>query len=439
MSYAIHRRRFIVGAGSTAFLATLNPLRAFGFDLGSVFGTVLGAAGVGLFPGAAAALGGFELIRLVGNAADLAGNANSLVDQTKQLEKHFDSVLTEVSATIRTINSFVQDCDTAVHEIEALVKQLPGAIAAAFDATLAKQAFGTLRGDTANLASYLQSKGTIIANRQKIQSLSDKIVNDISTVDAIQQNDFQAVMQMVPALGTWVQGDTAYNLLVDKNQRQTNPWDHNVVSTISLPRITGLVNTIKQQSKEAGDVNSYVPLDSGVVFTFDGSKFTKTNKAFWPLYSAGQIDNGFYYTIYPTGVVVNLPALPPPPVLQGADTYTSVIGDSVLTHRMDMFGAASAGELSFLWTPPAGIRYWTKVLPPVQLPLGVFQPFPEPPEIAASEAVFAAYPLVMAAALKNVSAVHQLGQGWQIFDDAVQSQLVKGNRDIWKNLPKLKT
>jgi methyl-accepting chemotaxis protein len=81
------------------------------------------------------------IIRILDNAADLFGNVNSLVDQTKQLEKHFDSVLSEVSAAIKTISSFVQDCDNAVHEIEAIAKQLPGAIAVAFDATLAKQEF----------------------------------------------------------------------------------------------------------------------------------------------------------------------------------------------------------------------------------------------------------------------------------------------------------
>src|SRR5579863_609813 len=109
MSLVINRRKLIIGAGSTVLLGALAPSQALGIDFGSVFGTVLGAVGVGLFPGAAVALGGFELVRLLGNAADLAGNANNLVTQTEQLESHIDSVLTQVSATLATVQSFVQD------------------------------------------------------------------------------------------------------------------------------------------------------------------------------------------------------------------------------------------------------------------------------------------------------------------------------------------
>jgi hypothetical protein len=265
VTLVVNRRKMIIGAGSTVLLGALGPTPAFGLDFGSVFGTVLGAAGVGLFPGAAAALGGFEVVRLLGNAADLAGNANNLVTQTQQLESHIDSVLNQVSSTLATVQSFVQDCDNALHDIENLVQQLPGALVAAFNQVAAATAFARLRGDSANMAAYLQSKGSIIANRTQIQNLSDKIVNDISTVDALQQNMVQFVIQVIPGLSTWVQGYTAYNLLLAGDARGTNPWDHQVVSAISLPRINSLLVSIKQQRSAANDIGANIPLDAGSI------------------------------------------------------------------------------------------------------------------------------------------------------------------------------
>jgi hypothetical protein len=399
--------------GSTAALATFHPLRASGFDLGSVFGTVLGAVGVGLFPGAAAALGGFQLIRFLGNAADLAGNANSLVDQTKNLESHFDSVLSQVSTTLVTINSFVQDCDAAVREIETLVKQLPGSLAVAFDAAIAKAAFGRLRGNTANMAAYLQTKGSIITNRKEIQRLSEKIVNDISTIDAVQTNSFQAVMQIIPALTTWVQGYTAYNLLQLGDQRGTNPWDHQIISSISLPRITDLIDGIKGQNKESGDIDSQLPLEAGVIYTFDGTSFARTKKKFAPKYSAGEIDNGFYYCIYPDGI-----------------SPSQVFAPGVFVTQ------PKPGDFCYLWDLNVGVRVWVMATAPAELPPGVFQTFKIPTSAAAESAAFA-YPRLMSAALKNLKALNQLTEGWQMFDNAVKSKLVNGDRDIWTKLPQL--
>jgi len=71
------------------------------------FGTIGEALGVGLFLGAAAALGGFELVKLL-------FNANDLVDNTKQLEGHIDTVLSQVSDTLQTVKTFVQNCDKAL-------------------------------------------------------------------------------------------------------------------------------------------------------------------------------------------------------------------------------------------------------------------------------------------------------------------------------------
>jgi len=407
MTVLINRRKLIQGAGATALIAAFGQFPAFSLDLGSVFGTVLGAAGVGLFPGAAAALGGFELIKLLGNAADLAGNANNLVTQTQQLEAHFDSVLSQVSATLATVQSFVNDCDNALHNIENLIKQLPGTLAAAFNELAAKTAFARLRGDSANMAAYLHSKGSIIANHTQIQNLSEKIVNDISAVDALQQNTFQAVMQVVPALTTWVQGYTAYNLLFTGDTRGINPWDHQVVSAIGLPRITALVDGIKQQRQAAGNIDSYLPLDAGALYTFDGASFSKTNKIFAQQYQPGNIDNGFYFTIYPDGLTQStIPGVTP-----------------------------EQGDFCYLSNSAYG-RFWFPVIVPTT---GVFAPYPySAPELVAGQRASIAYQHLLSAAFKNLMALDQLSQGWQIFDNAVKTKLVNGDRKTWTELPSLK-
>src|SRR5579863_7214508 len=352
MSLVINRRKLIIGAGSTVLLGALAPSQALGIDLGSVFGTTLGAVGVGLFPGAAAALGGFELIRLLGNAADLAGNANNLVTQTQQLESHMDSVLNQVSTTIAIVQSFVQDCDSALHDIEKLVKQLPSALVVAFNEVAARTAFARLRADSANMAGYLHSKGSIIANHTQIQHLSEKIVDDISSVDALQQNKVQFVMQVIPGLTTWVQGYTAYNLLLAGNARGTNPWDHDVVSTIALPRITALLDAIKQQRAAEGDIESRLPLDTGDLYTFDGTKFTKTGTSFAVTYGPGEIDNGFYYAIWPEGVV-------PPPLPPAPGVFQPMPGATLP-------GTPRSGDLCYLFGYQNGRRVWWQ-LPPAAI------------------------------------------------------------------------
>lgn len=415
MSVLMDRRKLIVGAGSTALLEGLRPSPAFGLDLGSVFGTVLGAVGVGLFPGAAAALGGFELVRLLGNAADLAGNANNLVAQTQQLETHIDTVLNQVSSTLATVQSFVQDCDNALHDIENLVQQLPGALVSAFNEVAARTAFARLRADSANMAGYLQSKGSILANRTQIQNLSEKIVNDISTVDALQQNMVQFVIQVIPGLTTWVQGYTSYNLLLAGEARGTNPWDHQVVSVIGLPRITALLNGIKQQRAAAADVDSRLPLDAGSVYTFDGTTFAKTSRTFAPKYGAGEIDSGNYYTIFPSGVT--LPSAP-----AGA-------------FQPSAFGIPSPGDFCFLGSNRNGVRVWWVALPPNLVP-------PTPPlsaEAVAAEQAATVYPRMIASTLKNGLALDQLTEGWQGFERVVKTNLVTGDRDMWTKLPILKT
>lgn len=416
MTAILSRRVLIRSTGSAALICAfdLSPARAF--DLASVFGTVLGAAGVGLFPGAAAALGGFELVRLLGNAADLAGNANNLVAQTQQLEAHMDSVLSQVSATLATVQSFVQDCDRALREIEDLIKQLPNALVAAFDKAMATTAFARLRADSANMAGYLQSKGSIITNKASIQALSERIVVDISTIDALAPNVFQSMIQIVPALATWVQGYTAYNLLVSGNSRSTNPWDHQVVSQIALPRIQTVLQAIEQQQTSLGNVDSQVPLDPGILYTFSGTSFAKANHPFATQYAPGQIDNGYYYVIWPDGVTPShLPGV------AGAPAFIPI-------------GTPQAGDLCYLWAPPNAPRIWWE-LPPAFLP----QPMGTGPEVLAAQQVAVVYPRLLNQTLRSASSLNQLTQGWQVFQKAVKANLAVDNttKATWAQLPAL--
>jgi hypothetical protein len=408
MTLAVNRRKVLLGAGSTVLLGAFGQSAAFGLDFGSVFGTVAGAVGVGLFPGAAAALGGFELIRFLGNAADLAHNANDLVAQTQQLETHIDSVLNQVSNTLAIVQSFVQDCDNAIHDIENLIKQLPANLAIAFDQAMARAAFANLQADSGIMAGYLQSKGSIIAQRTQIQDLCSRTYREITTISQMDSNDFQFLMQVIPGLTTWMQGYTAFNLLLDGNSRGINPWDHQLVKAAVLPRVSRLLDSIRQQYVTEGDVQTQLPLDSGSIYTFDGSKFTKTSQTFAERYTSGQIDNGLYYTIYPEGVV----------------------------HPPGMFfpvvGSPQPGDLCYLTSFLGGVRIWLTAPPP-----NVISPGQYPPELLAAERAAVVYPRLMVSTLKNVVAFHQLTEGWQVFDSAVKSNLITGDRDTWSKLPML--
>lgn len=77
MTSDFSRRRLLAGVGTTVLLSVFGEVPAYGLDLGGIFGTAGGAIGVGLFPGAAAALGGFELVKLLFNANDLVDNTKT--------------------------------------------------------------------------------------------------------------------------------------------------------------------------------------------------------------------------------------------------------------------------------------------------------------------------------------------------------------------------
>jgi hypothetical protein len=414
----LSRRKLIVGAGSTALLGTLYPSPLLAFDFGSVFGTVAGAVATGLFPGAAAALGGFELIRLVGNTADVVGHAGDLVTQTQQLETHFDSVLNQVSATLSTVQSFVQDCDNALKDIEGLIRQLPTALVQAFSEVQAATAFARLRADSANMAGYLSSKGSIVQNKNQIQSLTEKIVNDISTIDVLVANDLQAMMQVVPGIATWVQGYTAYNLLVPGDSRGTNPWDHQLVSKIASPRIHTVIQSVQKQHGVNDNLDTQIPFQPGVLYTFDGQSFAKSNRAFATQYAPGEIDSGGYYVVYPDGATPQLPQMPP-----GAAQPTGTIP-----------GTPRAGDLCYLMSPfvaGSAPRIWWEI--PALAPNGA------PLEIVTAQRVAYLYPRMMASTLNNLTSFNQLTQGWQIFEHSVNTHLASDaqTKSLWTQLPVL--
>jgi hypothetical protein len=396
----------LVGAGAAA-LAVMRapPARALSFD--GMFGTVLGAAGVGLFPGAAAALGGFELIRLL-------GNTNTLVQDTRTLEAHINSVLNDAAASLNTINSFIQDCDRTLQDIDTLLKQLPATVSAALDAAAAKKAFARLRGDSANMAGYLASTGSIAVNRSRIQQLAEKIVNDISQVDAL-QGDFQFAMQAVPGLATWVKGYTAYNLFVDGASRPLSPWDHPVLANIALPRITSLLQAIQTEADGSSGATSGLPLQPGTVYTFDGSStFAATTRPFSVRYVPGQIDTGFYYTIWPTNTPWQGLFGPPP-----AGGFT--------------VGMPQPGDFCYLTNNLGGVRTWAYAAVLAAFPAGSN---PDPALPAAIRANVA-YPRLLNASLQSTQAFNQLTNGWLLFKTAVDEKLVKGARETWATMPKL--
>jgi hypothetical protein len=436
----VNRREALTGAGAAVLLGAVSPRTILAIDWGSTFGTVLGAVGVGLFPGAAAALGGFELIRLLGNGADLAHNANDLVAQTQSLESHIDSVLNGVASTLKTVQSFVEDCDKAIQDIEGLVKQLPADLATAFSAVEAQKAFARLRADCANMTGYLQSKGSIAANHLQIQSLAEKIVGDISSVDALAPNLVQSMMQIVPGITTWVQGYTAYNLLLSADQRGANPWDHPVVSAIAGPRISDLLAKIGGASAEQDHLSSSLPLEAGVLYQYDGSAFKRSATKFAVSYDSGDIDNGYYYTIWPDGV-----SQPQP--LTIAELGDVQPGDFCWLRVLPV--PFAPGHTGRVWAVPPLHWMLHPVAQPVLVGAAPFAPggaplfpaagAPLPPEYGAAFNAAAAYNRLVRSTLRDTVALSQLTQGLDIFQNAVKTKLEVDDqtKGIWMLLPKL--
>lgn len=323
----------------------------------------------------------------------------------KQLEGHIDSVLSQVSDTLQTIKTFVQDCDKALNDIESLVKQLPDLLSKDFNAVAVKQALGQLQAHIALMRQYLQSRSSIHDNVETIRKLNDDLVRDINSLEVLQGNVLQFTLHAVPGITTWMQGYTAYNLTLKPDDRLQNPWDHMMVKTIAVPRFQSLLTSLKQQQKANADIDSTLPLDPGVIYTFDGTSFTKTNKTFAAIYPSGSIDNGYYYTIYPDGIAhpAGVPFFP--------------------------LGNPQPGDFCLLATIPGNTRLWMTAALPNTVPGGLTA------DLVAAETALVTYDRQMKLQIKDLIAFDQVSQGWQVFQDQVQSKLVVGDRDHWAKMP----
>lgn len=185
------------------------------------------------------------------------------------------------------------------------------------------------------------------------------------------------------------------------------------MSAISLPRINNLLQTIQQQRSTQGDIDSYLPLQPGVLYTFNGTTFTKANRSFATKYGPGQIDNGFYYVVWPEGVAPEL---------------------SFLLGPRPIIGAPRPGDLCYLWDAPRAPRIWW------QLPAPAIQQPPDAgPAVLAAHNVASVYPRLMASTLRNITSLNQLTDGWQLFQTAVKSNLIadNGTKTVWTQLPTL--
>lgn len=398
MSHSITRRKLLADTGRVALVAALGSSCASGLSIFGVFPKI----GGDLLSSAANALNtGWNVINIAGNVANLIKDADDLAQQTKAVEDHINSVLSQVTTTLQLVQSFVQDCDNALHDIENLVKDLPSAIDAAFQHNAAVDAFKRIRGDCTALAALLGSTDYMIQESKSIEKFWLRVAGDIAGLDAVQHNDFQFVMQAVPALTTWMQGYTVYNLTA--NSRGPSPWKQPVVKDVVLPRLQTFIKSVKKQQSTVGDISSHLPLEAGSIYTFDGTTFVKSKRPFSLDYSADQIDSDFYYTIYP-----NNKSIPP-----GA------------------YCCPAPGDFSYLGPVINGLRFWYTA----QKTLTNIGPPGKATDNAQTAA--AAYPRLLTTSLKSAVALNQLSPGLEVFDGAVQSRLANDCDDIWEKLPTL--
>ena len=364
------------------------------FAMGAV-----GAVGLGFLPEAGSVLAGFGTITGI-------SDIGKLVNDTDALVKHIDTLLNQVSSTLTTIQIFIQDCDKALVDIDNLISQLPNQIGAQIDLVATKKALGRLRGHAAVMGSRLSTRQSIAASQNLIQALCDEMVVDLTTVDALVANDYQFVMQTVPALSTWVQGYVAYNLLLPPLTRSSSPWDHDVVKNVALPRMKSVIQTIKDQRSSLADTSSTVPLTSNVLYTFDGANFHVSKQPFAVTYPGGSIDSAPYYTIWPAGVTwqsAGLGGMPGP----------------------------RPGQLCYLRDNGPSPRDW---LPLSETPLPGWNV-----QISQSAPAAAiAYNNLLRSTLQETLAFDQLTDGWQIFDQSVKSYLINVDKATWRTIPQLK-
>jgi hypothetical protein len=440
------RRAVLGGLVAVALTTSKKSVQAGWF--GDVLIGVGGAAGIaatgGFLAVAGAALLGWKTIKLMGDADDLVGDV-------KLVGRHIDQVLTEVSATLKSIDKFVKDCDTALLAIEDALKKLPGEISAAFNAAEASKELGYLRGQSANLSAYLISRSSIHANAGRIQTLCEQMVESISAYGNLEPNSFQFTMQTVPAITTWVQGYLAYNLIRKPGERDQNPWDHTIVSSTAIPRFQDVISKLSdakpffdqlsaQTASKIGVLyqdTSYVPV---VPFKFNEPSsihvLKETDIPFKWVYSRGEIDDGFYYAICPGPRHFSIDDLSK---MYGAPYFRSPpLGvDAEMVRNNDN----PYPILSYLVQDKdnIGFRFWSD-RPTGQTSHGALgEWFLNDPKAADARA----YITLMNSISQNIEpyqqmlAFHQIADGMDGFQQTVKEQLIVGHRHEWQKMPRL--
>ena len=404
MSHAISRRKMLYLSASMAAAASLPGKSAMALDLGSIFGTV----GAAIFPAAALGLAGFSIIKTM-------GNANDLIAQTQQLETHIDQVVSQIQDILKTVQTIVADCAQAVQEVERLVAQLPAELSAAFNQAAATAAFANLQADAANMKGLIRTRATIKANDSHIQSLCEKMVNDISQLSATQTNPVQFAMQVAPALSVWVQGYTAYNMLLPSDGRGDSPWDHDVVQVMTLPKFNSLITSVNQQKQQIGDLGSVLPMKNGLIYQFDGSKFTKTANPFALTYAPGLL-NGPYYAIWPGQSTQNLQATLGPQV--------GILPPHALDQQMNDFCYLLSSN------NPGAPRIWSTLPSVEEVPQQITSP-----DLSAARVALLAYKSLVADAVPQYMAFQTLTDGFGVFQRSVQDNLVTDQTPSWNAAP----
>jgi hypothetical protein len=144
------------------------------------------------------------------------------------------------------------------------------------------------------------------------------------------------------------------------------------------------------------------------------SSAEKSGKTFARIYQPGQPDDGFYYVVWPDEITPLSTNGQPMP--QGSP------------------GLPVSGMLCFLGAsaPGAKLLPGTWLEAPNRSMAGQLFPAAE-----AAKQAGEAYPIVLANALKRVTALNQITQGWQLFHTAVETHLRASDqlKASWHDLP----
>jgi len=179
------------------------------------------------------------------------------------------------------------------------------------------------------------------------------------------------------------------------------------------------MSTIKSYKDKEAKQLSAIPLDTGIVYSFDGQKFAATTLEFRTSYPPGTMLNGnYYYCIWPEGA--DALQLPRPPNIPAPPATLTL-------------GVPAPGDFCYLHDQvpsPADPRVW--VIAPER---NTFL-FPMPADAAAMTAK-STYERLLRSSLQSALAFGRLTEGWEGFNDGVDKYLVAGDRDGWLRMPKL--